>query len=783
MSSRVTGIEGVEHGYAAAQQWVERALMSDDSLFTPGKALWSSHWLGEIHKRFLDYRSKLNGVFPENVKAQLDGSPTEVCQLMAEALFVHFLIVSKGTIGKETKRKNIESVLAWAPQPVEFPDSLVDALGPGLVTSVAFSLNRAQHVGYILELVEQWKRLPEDERQRLLEDPWAFKDFSLKLDFEGKLLRGKPDLVRIQKYALHHLVFPDTFERVLTDDHKRKIIEAFGRLVHTPSNDLDRCVAQIRRGIESERGRDFDFYDVDIPVVWDSKSDPWDVYIQQAEQFVASGLLEDDETDYKIKIGQKLAAAREATLSGSDEWTRLVKSGISCNLMYLMSQIKFRNWVDKDPDMSLQALQALWTRDETSVSERIRAFCNLFPGSEIGGVGTRLDVVSVLLMGLNAELYPSFKTTVFQDAYKRTGYDQPAKGADEASLYTHALGFLDRVRQEAEKRELSLRHRLDAQSVVWRIKDDPPIVPPIVDPPPPDPLDDLADELMFDVDFLRTIERLLQDKRQVIFQGPPGTGKTFVAQKLAECLSGSKERVTLVQFHPSYAYEDFVQGYRPTLVGDRAGFELRGGPLLHAAERARKEPHARHFLVIDEINRGNLAKVFGELYFLLEYRDAEMRLQYSDEPFSLPNNLYLIGTMNTADRSIALVDLALRRRFYFVEFHPDKPPVHGLLRRWLDANAAGMSWVAHVVDSANKKLSDRQAAIGPSYFMKKHLDEAMARLIWEHNVLPYVEEHLFGEPDRLEEFDLKRLRGAGDAAAPATAPAAPEDDAANADDA
>ena len=116
-----------------------------------------------------------------------------------------------------------------------------------------------------------------------------------------------------------------------------------------------------------------------------------------------------------------------------------------------------------------------------------------------------------------------------------------------------------------------------------------------------------------------------------------------------------------------------------------------------------------------------------------------------DKSFSLPSNLYIIGTMNTADRTIALVDLALRRRFSFVEFHPDKLPVHGLLRRWLDSNAPDMAWVADLVDSANEKLNDRHAAIGPSYFMKNDLDEAMARRIWKHNVLPYIEEHLFGE--------------------------------------
>ena len=145
-----------------------------------------------------------------------------------------------------------------------------------------------------------------------------------------------------------------------------------------------------------------------------------------------------------------------------------------------------------------------------------------------------------------------------------------------------------------------------------------------------------------------------------------------------------------MQLHPSYAYEDFVRGFRPTLRDGQPRFELMDGPLLWAAKRARAESKEKHYLVIDEINRGNVAKVFGELYFLLEYRDEKMRLQYqshSGETFALPGNLYIIGTMNTADRSIALVDLALRRRFNFIDFHPEEEPVKGVLRRWLRDNA------------------------------------------------------------------------------------------------
>ena len=126
----------------------------------------------------------------------------------------------------------------------------------------------------------------------------------------------------------------------------------------------------------------------------------------------------------------------------------------------------------------------------------------------------------------------------------------------------------------------------------------------------------------------------------------------------------------------------------------------------------------------------------------------------------MPPNLYVIGTMNTADRSIALVDLALRRRFYFVEFHPDVEPIRGVLRRWLQAKAPEMDWVAGVVERANDLLKDdRHAAIGPSYFMKGSLDVDIVNRIWKHSVLPYIEERLFGESDRLGDFALDKLRG------------------------
>ncbi|MXW26869.1 MAG: AAA domain-containing protein [Dehalococcoidia bacterium] len=492
-----------------------------------------------------------------------------------------------------------------------------------------------------------------------------------------------------------------------------------------------------------------------------------DAYIRRAQPLIESGRLDAEEMEYKLDTVERLGAVREAVLANSGEWPSLVSRALlQSNLSgggWRATEVITR-WLEDEPARGLDALRTLWSDDNTAARERVSAFLGRVPAdAKFTGIGTRLRPVSVLLMALGPE-YPPFKITEFNDAYRNTGYSEPPNDADEGDHYEHALAFLDRLVERTKALGFERpRNRLEAHSVVWMNEtaglptgDDPD--PPVT--PKPGDLEALAEELHLDAGFLRDIERLLDDKPQVIFQGPPGTGKTYVARELAECLAGSEGRVRLVQFHPSYAYEDFVQGYRPIVDAEgRASFKLRDGPLVQMADKACQEPEAKHFLVIDEINRGNLAKVFGELYFLLEYRGEEMQLQYSDEPFKLPDNLYIIGTMNTADRSIALVDLALRRRFHFVEFHPDKPPVQHLLRWWFeDYDAHDMDWVADIVDLANEKLANREAAIGPSYFMQEDLTEEKVHLIWEHNVLPYIEEQLYGQHDRLAEFDLNRLR-------------------------
>ncbi|MEE6261174.1 AAA family ATPase [Plantactinospora sonchi] len=275
--------------------------------------------------------------------------------------------------------------------------------------------------------------------------------------------------------------------------------------------------------------------------------------------------------------------------------------------------------------------------------------------------------------------------------------------------------------------------------------------------------DEFAEELLTDPDWLRELRDLLAERRQVILYGPPGTGKTYLAHRLAGRLTES-HAVKLIQFHPSYTYEDFFEGFRPESGEDGTlRFKLTSGPLRKLADDAREHPSTPYILIIDEINRGNLAKVFGELYFLLEYRDQRISLQYSAEDFTLPANLYLVGTMNTADRSIAPVDAAMRRRFAFVELHPSRPPVSGLLRRWLDARAYP-SEAADLLDALNARLADADHAIGPSFLMRDSVYNTTHGLerVWRHDILPLLTEHHYAdELDVAAHYGLDALRSAG----------------------
>jgi hypothetical protein len=245
---------------------------------------------------------------------------------------------------------------------------------------------------------------------------------------------------------------------------------------------------------------------------------------------------------------------------------------------------------------------------------------------------------------------------------------------------------------------------------------------------------------------------------QILLAGPPGTSKTWVARKLAEYLTGGRRgAVRLVQFHPSYTYESFVEGIRPVARGNGVGFELAAGVVLDFVEQMGREGNLDredrpYVIVIDEANRANLPRVLGELLFLFEYRGETIRLQYSPS-FRLPQNLYFIGTMNTADRSIRAVDAALRRRFDVFELAADSQ----ILARYSGNES---EWLAKGLDSLNQSLRaalDRHHEIGHAFLMKGAVDRERLRDIWDRRIFPLVEEYLFDQPDLVRDFTLERF--------------------------
>lgn len=267
-------------------------------------------------------------------------------------------------------------------------------------------------------------------------------------------------------------------------------------------------------------------------------------------------------------------------------------------------------------------------------------------------------------------------------------------------------------------------------------------------------------ELNMPMPWVQDTLALIERRKQVILYGPPGTGKTYLAQALSKHVTeGTDGQTTIVQFHPTYSYEDFFEGFRPVAKaeGGNLAFSLRKGPLRRLADAAAANPEANYFLVIDEINRGNIAKVFGELYFLLEYRESEISLLYSDEPFTLPSNIFVIGTMNTADRSIAMLDAAMRRRFAFIELHPERAPVQNVLSRWA-ATKGLQDDRAELLTRLNAQIQDHDAKVGPSFLMRDLAGTGLQD-VWRYEILPLLAEHHYGEGVDLEaRYGLATLR-------------------------
>ncbi len=274
---------------------------------------------------------------------------------------------------------------------------------------------------------------------------------------------------------------------------------------------------------------------------------------------------------------------------------------------------------------------------------------------------------------------------------------------------------------------------------------------------------DFLVEVFMEPERYETLVNLLKNKKNVILQGPPGVGKTFIAKRLAYSIMGKRDtsRVMMVQFHQSYSYEDFIMGYRPV----KDGFELAAGPFYEFCKKAQVDDENDYFFIIDEINRGNLSKIFGELLMLIENdkRGEKLRLLYANELFSVPKNVHIVGMMNTADRSLAMIDYALRRRFAFFDLKPAFDSV-GFRALMVESANPKLEALVEEIKALNEYISREETLgegfrIGHSYLCANaEVTDDWLMSVVEHEIIPLLNEYWFDERTKIEQW-INRLYG------------------------
>ncbi|MBT1002221.1 AAA family ATPase [Paenarthrobacter sp. DKR-5] len=734
--------------YEALDIFREVSLHGLKSSFLPAedpdaKRVWTADSAASLMRCFVESPDESNRSFLEKLADQLSGLPRGAGQLFEELAWLHFVVATPAKLRYASKRRLLDDIGAMTH--ASGPTGIFDeALREGLVApGTAFFTRRPNQLWLLVRFAARWTTATADERMLWLSDPRAFREMVFGLD-------GVAD--QTQRHALLHLIHPDAFEDTVSQYHKHALA-ALSEPGEIGTND-DETIANIRTRLAKDHGNDFSFYSPEIRALWqpDERPAPADAHSDTAPA-------------HEVDVDEPEAAMRSAWLirgAGGKKVPEWLEQGICA--IYYSDSFPF----SLAQGMSREELRAL--SEEAGTDTTTGGY-----NAELGQVWrfvNKIEVGDYVVTVNGSDVYLGVVDSAPRDRSTRTRIEtiravewlnagQPIqRGAIAPSLQSKMKTLLTVSLITSEIDELE-------RWVTGHTWDEPAAPPNIRELALPPATAELARDLLLPQQWLTDVIELLEEKKQLVLYGPPGTGKTFLAQALADHFTaGGGGASETVQFHPSYSYEDFFEGYRPApSATGTVEFQIKPGPLRRIAEAASAAPDTPHLLIIDEINRANLAKVFGELYFLLEYRDRPISLQYSELEFTLPANLFIIGTMNTADRSIALVDAAMRRRFYFLEMAPSVPPVSEVLAKWL-ARHEMPDAPARLLAELNRRLGDPDAAIGPSYLMNKSvMDPGRLERVWAHAIVPLLEERFYGTGEDLKRYSLSAVRAAIDSAA------------------
>lgn len=684
---------------------IDDCIAGGGSLFTPQSSIWTTENLDELKRAFVDRPDTGADDFFAKLDQQLADASPDAIQLFAE-IFTLNVLPLYDYLGA-TKVKHIERVLTKCSPAVALPDDVAHAMDGRIFRGGrAFMSRRWAQIGFLIEFTRHFRALPENERASALADPLTFRD--IVHDAPGP---REP----AQRQALLYLAFPRFFLPIVSTTDRRAIRDAFAaEYLDHPPGDVDVDLHDINEAITAEQGGAIDYYLTPWKERWQAPQGtnaiPTDQVVHAWKVYGSNVAGEDMVPIWRIKGTVSLAA----------KFLRPVESDVTRD--------ELKGFIEEDYRASGYAAR----------QEKLDEFYSFLARMHHG------DLVVTVSQGKAHFGTVTGDAEYVQSTDGRSNLRRPVKWESVTRSSTDLpLEIASRLNAQGEV--VDLTPQIDALREIMGQRR---AAKPATGLNLPDASADLARRLHVPQEWLQECVDLLRDRPQLIFYGPPGTGKTYIAKELARHLAG-ESNVKIVQFHPAYSYEDFFEGYRPAQqVAGHVGFELRPGPLRTIVDRAIDNPDAVYVLIIDEINRGNLAKIFGELYFLLEYRNESIDLLYGSdnaEPFMLPRNVILIGTMNTADRSIALVDAAMRRRFAFLPLHPSEPPTSGILRSWLQATNR-TSEAADLLDILNARIDDEDFKIGPSYLMRDAVyhEKGLDR-VWRTAILPLLEEFHYGD--------------------------------------